>query len=674
MYRASLLILLIPLFAIAQEKRAITIDDYFSLATITEFRISPDGKQVAYVEARWDGGPDESRKNELWVVSTAGQSSPRKLTFDRANPRQVRWSFDSQEIYFVANMKRVAEPKPPYDGTSQIWRIAATGGTAREVTRIDGGIAGFDYAPKSDELFITTEETARDKDTFGALRAKFTKPEYGHGVRKVSALHKLSAKSWRLEKLIPAEQYIREFSVTQDGEKVGLITAADDTVISSEGKSLVQVWQSTTGKLMPTDTAWKKDAASPYPWLEDLAWNPSGTALAFCTVFDAYPSEVIVIQLDGGGSKSTRVIRREGVQVRGYGSPLKWLDDRAVAYLGEKQGFVDIYGYGLNSRDTTGVPRPGTVVYNFEVTSTGGAISLEGTASKFPELLVRGPSPITLTNLNPQTANWKLPTITHITWKAPDGSEVGGVLELPADHKKGEKLPLVVAIHGGPTTSTKGNVEFDPHNGRLYFSTKGYAVLLPNYRGSTGLGDKFTTDLVGNENDLDVKDILAGIQHLVKEGIADRDRVACMGWSNGGYLTNCLITLKDSPIKFKAASSGAGILDTVAEWGFNDEPAYPVVFKKGTPWETPEIYKKTSPTYGLGNVTTPTLVHVGGNDVRCPPGQSQMLYRALKEYRKVPTELVVYPGEPHGLTKAVNRRAKMEWDLAWFEQYLTPAK
>jgi dipeptidyl aminopeptidase/acylaminoacyl peptidase len=271
---------------------------------------------------------------------------------------------------------------------------------------------------------------------------------------------------------------------------------------------------------------------------------------------------------------------------------------------------------------------------------------------------------------NPYTATWKLPSVQHITWKAPDGTEVGGVLELPHGYKKGDKLPLVVAIHGGPTTSTKADLSFDPHNGRLYFAAAGYAVLLPNYRGSTGYGDKFVTDLIGHENDVEVKDILAGIQHLVKEGIADPERVGCMGWSNGGYLTNCLITLKDSPIKFKAASSGAGIVDTVAEWGFNDEPAYPIVFKKGLPWEQPEIYKKTSPTYQLGNVTTPTLVHVGGNDVRCPPGHSQMLYRALKENLKVPTELVVYPGEPHGLTKLSNRKAKMEWDLAWFDKYL----
>jgi dipeptidyl aminopeptidase/acylaminoacyl peptidase len=245
------------------------------------------------------------------------------------------------------------------------------------------------------------------------------------------------------------------------------------------------------------------------------------------------------------------------------------------------------------------------------------------------------------------------------------------VLELPPGYKKGDrKLPLIVAIHGGPTTASYADLEFDPHNGRLYLSAAGYAVLCPNYRGSTGYGDKFVTDLLGHENDIEVKDILAGIQHLIDEGIADPDRIGVMGWSNGGYLTNCLISMKDCPIKFKAASSGAGIVDTVAEWGFNDEPAYPRVFKRGLPWEVPENYRKTSPTYQLGNVKTPTLIHVGGNDPRCPPGHSRMLYRALHEYVKVPTQLVVYPGEPHGLTKLSNRKAKMEWDLAWFDKYL----
>ena len=179
-------------------------------------------------------------------------------------------------------------------------------------------------------------------------------------------------------------------------------------------------------------------------------------------------------------------------------------------------------------------------------------------------------------------------------------------------------------------------------------------MLCPNYRGSTGYGDKFVTDLIGNENDIEVKDILAGIQHLIKEGIADPDRDRGDGLEQR-RLPDQLPHHAEGPAGEDQGrvSSGAGILDTVAEWGFNDEPAYPMVFKKGLPWEQPDIYKKTSPTYGLGNVTTPTLIHVGGNDVRCPPGHSRMLYRALKEYLNVPTRAVrvprraARPGEAH---------------------------
>ncbi|MGL4419389.1 MAG: alpha/beta hydrolase family protein, partial [Gemmataceae bacterium] len=314
------------------------------------------------------------------------------------------------------------------------------------------------------------------------------------------------------------------------------------------------------------------------------------------------------------------------------------------------------------------------VIQQFDSTADGTeGVAVFATATQFAELY-RMPSdaqeaPQALTDLNPFTAQWALPQIRHITWKAADGAMVGGVLELPAGTKPGAKLPLVVGIHGGPTTSVKANLEYDFYLGRLFLPAAGYAVLCPNYRGSTGLGDAFTTDLIGHENERDVADIVTGVMHLVKEGTADAERVSVMGWSNGGYLTNCLITQKTLPFTLKAASSGAGILDTVVEWGANDEPAYPKVFKKGHPWETPELYRKTSPTYGLGNVKTPTLIHVGGNDVRCPPVQSQMLYRALREYVNVPTELIVYPGEPHGLTKQSNRLAKMQWELAWFEKY-----
>ncbi|MEO2091092.1 MAG: prolyl oligopeptidase family serine peptidase, partial [Gemmataceae bacterium] len=495
----------------------------------------------------------------------------------------------------------------------------------------------------------------------------------------VSEIHRLDVTSWRVERVVAEKRYVREFVVTQDGKKIAMISAFDDTVVKSEGESRVDVWEAGKVVTPPTDAYRKNPKNSPYAWLENLCWSLDGSRFAFTAIHDAYPAEVIVGSEGGSLWTTTAYDRNDEWQVVGYGralgASLVWDKEKLLCHF-EKDGLAGFAA--LNVKELKGAQLfglPKVSLQAFEA-GNGRVTSLATYPDKMQRLTLtaNNTDDKSILDPNPHTATWKLPSVQHITWKAPDGAEVGGVLELPHGYKKGDKLPLVVAIHGGPTTSTKADLNFDPHNGRLYFAAAGYAVLLPNYRGSTGYGDKFVTDLIGRENDIEVKDILAGIQHLIKEGIADANRVGCMGWSNGGYLTNCLITLKDSPVKFKAASSGAGIVDTVAEWGFNDEPAYPIVFKKGLPWEQPDIYKKTSPTYGLGNVTTPTLVHVGGGDERCPPGHSRMLYRALKENLKVPTELVVYTGEPHGLTKLSNRKAKMEWDLAWFDKYLKNAK
>lgn len=668
----AVLLLAVPL--LAQERtHTVVPDDYFTLNGITEIAVSPEGKQVAYTLATWDKA-DDARKADLWVIGTDGKGKPTKLTFDRANDRHVKWSADGKHLYFLGNRKKAAETKPPFDGSSQVWRVAADGsGEVKPITREVGGVSGYDYAPKADALFFSKDKEHVDDDEFAKLRAK-AKLEYGHGVRKVSEIHKLDLTAWRTVKVVDDARYVREFVVTQDGGKIAMITALDDTVVKSEGESRVDVWDGGKVVTPPTDAYRKNPKNSPYAWLENLCWNPSGTRFAFTAVHDAFPAEVIIGIARTEGWDVTRLDRAGKWEVIGYGrglgNSLVWQANDMLMALGESSGQSTMAIISGDAGSVAKLALEKSSALALSQADPPSRISIFSHPEKFPVVVDLKNEHTTLLNPNPHTATWKLPSVQHITWKAPDGSEVGGVLELPHGYKKGDKLPLVVAIHGGPTTSTKADLNFDPHNGRLYFAAAGYAVLLPNYRGSTGYGDKFVTDLIGKENDIEVKDILAGIQHLVKEGIADPDRVGCMGWSNGGYLTNCLITLKDSPIKFKAASSGAGIVDTVAEWGFNDEPAYPIVFKKGLPWEQPDIYKKTSPTYQLGNVTTPTLIHVGGGDERCPPGHSRMLYRALKENLKVPTELVVYPGEPHGLTKMTNRRAKMEWDLAWFDKYL----
>ncbi|HEX4612014.1 MAG TPA: S9 family peptidase [Urbifossiella sp.] len=663
------------------QPRPVTPADYASVNTITEVALSPDGSTVAYCLATWDEKAD-NRRTDLWVVPADGKGTPRRLTTDRANDRHPKWSADGKTVYVLRNARKANAAKAPLDGSAQVWRVAADGTTPPgAVTRVKGGVEAFDYAPKADTVFYAIESTVTDTDDFLQLRERFPKIEFGHGKRKVSELYQLTPNGGEGIKVVEEQRYVREFAVSADGKRLAMITAPDDTVVRSEGDSLVDVWDAASKTVTATDQSWKKTAASPWPWLESLAWNEDGTRLAYCTIFDGYPAEVIVCQRREEGWPAVRVPRADGHHVHGYGSPLRWADG-SVRYLSDKSGTHDLRGWNPDYPDASAlkavVVGPGATVFAFDARSASKdqykAVVVRGNGSGLPVLGSYGPTGrTTIVDPNPQAKDWLLPTVEHITWKAPDGSAVGGALELPPGYQKGaKKLPLVVAIHGGPTTSSTAALQFDPHNGRLYFASAGYAVLAPNYRGSTGYGDKFTKDLIGRENDLEVKDILAGIRHLIDAGIADPDRIAVMGWSNGGYLTNCLIALPDPPVRIRAASSGAGILDTVAEWGFNDEPAYPRVFKLGLPWERPEVYHRTSPTYQLGNIKTPTLIHVGANDVRCPPGHSRMLYRALRENLGVPTQLCVYPGEPHGLTKLSYRRAKMEWDLAWFDRYLRP--
>jgi dipeptidyl aminopeptidase/acylaminoacyl peptidase len=633
--------------------------DYAQVKLITEFALAPDGKQVAYSLSFWDEKAD-SRAADLWVLDTDGRGTPRQLTTDHARYQNPKWSADGKALFVLATRGEKEKAK------QQVWKVPLDG-KPEAMTDVKDGVIAFDYAPKADTLFYTVDATTTDLDEFTELRKKYDKIEHGHGKRTVSELFELRV-GGKPAKLIAEKRYIREFAATADGKRIAMVSALDDSVVRSEGESRVDVWERKGGVATPPTDVYRAKAASPYAWLESLAWNPEGTRYAFCAAFDGYPAEIIVGEWTDGKWQTSRLERPKGIHVRGYGCPLKWAANDTLVGLGEQGGNVGLLTYSGVLDMGTATIVPNQVVYGMDFApGTKSSVVLRSVPDGFPELFA---GLTKLTDLNPITIKWRMPSIEHVTWKAPDGATVGGPLELPFGYDGKRRLPLVVAIHGGPTTASYNDLRFDPHNGHLYFAAKGYAVLSPNYRGSTGYGDKFLTDLIGNENDLDVKDIVAGIQHLIKVGIADPDRIAVMGWSNGGYLTNCLITMKDPPVKIRAASSGAGILDTVAEWGFNDEPAYPLVFKKGLPWEQPDLYRKTSPTYGIGNVTTPTLIHVGGNDDRCPPGHSRMLYRALKEYKKVPTELNVYPGQPHGLGKLSFRTAKMEWDLAWFDKYL----
>ena len=651
----------------------ITVDDYASVAAITGCAASPDGRYVAYTDSRWDEASDH-RANDIWVVPTAGGDAQR-LTFDPAGDDSPTWSADGKWIYFSSGRELGGADTPPYDGETQVWRIGVDGLNLTPVTRFEKGVSGYELSKDGRALYYLVHRDQED-DEWKDLRAEHKDiVECSPGARKVSEIWKLDTQSWRTEKLVDEKRYIRGFAVSPDDRRIAMHTTPDNELITNEGWSRVDIFDTQTKEVSTLpDELYRQNVQSPYGWIEELAWSPDSGALAFTVGWDGYPNELYVAEWSDDDAKVRKLNRpQDGTTV---GAGLHWRPGtRDLCFLAElhaRQHIGCITDVRNGAQGAYKVLTPGDIcVYSYSFSEQGGKLAfVMNSATHDSDLfLVNGPSDYKrLTDNNPQMATWKMPQISTVTWKGANGDEVEGVLELPFGHdiEKDGPLPLIIEIHGGPTASTLIGFRFWCY-GRTIMPANGYALLSPNYRGSTGYGDKFMTDLVGRENDIEVEDILAGVQAMIDRGVADPDRLGVMGWSNGGYLTNAIIAKTQM---FKAASSGAGIADMLIQWGIEDTPGHVVNFMRGLPWERTDAYTKASPIWHMGNVTTPTLIHVGGSDSRVPVPHSRTIYRALHKYLNVPSMLLVYPEQGHGLGRCSMRQAKMEWDLAWFDRYI----
>lgn len=667
-YSALFLAALVALPAAAERTHDITIDDYYTLALPLSATWSPDGKWIAYVDLRWDADT-KKRNGDIWLVDASTKKS-RRLTFDPGFDSHPVFSPDSTQLYFQSGRA----------GKGQVWRVDLDGKNLKQVTRLASGVNSFHLGAKGDRLYLATPKKATDKPWKG-LKQKFSALKYGHGVWTYTVIEVLDLNTWRLETLIDENRVLVGWDVAPDGKRIAMITRPTNELISNEGWSTVDVWDAKTGKVTSlADKAWRDDAPSPYGWLDAPSWSADSRALAFTVDFDGYPGELFVANFATDGSHTLHKLARPNGSTLNSGATPQWRGtSKDLLYGCERRARVRVcMTPGADSAGATGYALTGgdVVVGAFDVDDAGENLAFTlSSPTTFgdvyrSEIRKDNPEHTQLTVSNPQTADWKLPPMKVVSWKSTDGETVEGILTLPpgADPKK--PLPMLVYIHGGPASSAKYRLRYWGY-GRTIMAAKGYATFSPNYRGSTGYGDKFLVDLIGRKNDIDVKDILSGVDAMVAQGVADKDKLGVMGWSNGGYLTNCIIT---QTTRFKAASSGAGVFDTAMQWMIEDTPGHVVNYQKGLPWENPESMRRSSPLYSVDKVKTPTLIHVGEDDPRVPLAHSKALHRSLHQYLKVPVELVIYPKTGHSLSKWTHRRAKMEWDLAWFKKYILAEK
>lgn len=271
-----------------------------------------------------------------------------------------------------------------------------------------------------------------------------------------------------------------------------------------------------------------------------------------------------------------------------------------------------------------------------------------------------------LTSSSAQIAEWATAKSEVIQWKSKDGAIIEGVLHKPQDYDPNKKYPLLVIIHGGPTgISGPGPVPSYVYP-MVQWLNKGALILRPNYRGSAGYGEKFRSLNVKNLGVGDAWDVLSGVGHLEKQGLIDGNKVASMGWSQGGYISAFLTTNSD---KFKAISVGAGISNWMTYYVNTDIHPFTRQYLKSTPWSDKKLYEKTSPMTNINKAVTPTLIQHGENDRRVPIANAYELYQGLQDIG-VETKFIIYKGFGHGINKPKERLAATWHNWQWFGKYI----
>jgi len=308
-------------------------------------------------------------------------------------------------------------------------------------------------------------------------------------------------------------------------------------------------------------------------------------------------------------------------------------------------------------------------VYSFDYVPQIDKIAYLANSPHNPAILwTAGMTPFTAEKVfdpYPDLDQFKLADYEVVRWKSTDGMSVEGILIYPIGYEKGRRYPLLAHTHGGPMASDK--LTFDGYAHAR--AGRGYAILKPNYRGSTGYGDAVVRDMVGHYFLHSDDDVLTGVDYLVERGIADPDRLGTLGWSAGGHMTNWLVTQTD---RFKAASSGAGASNWISMYAQSDVRIYRTPWFLGTPWEENaplQAYRDHSPIFQVHKAKTPTLILFGENDNRVPMPQGVEMYRGLKA-NGVPTELVIFPRAGHGPTELYHQLYKMNKEFQWLEKYI----
>jgi len=716
---ATSLVLTSALAALAHAQRPMTFMDVQEMRRAGSTDVSPDGRWMLYTVSfpDWE---EADRQSDVFLVSTRdGLPSTKQMTFtaekDEASPT---WSRDGSFFVFASNRDAASN-----GSQRQLYLMRPDGGEARKITSAKDGVADFAFSRDGNWLVYRAGKSGEQQlyrlPVASVARATTEEVEPEQLTKQTAGVG-----SWELTRDSRRIYFITADTIDADEKQRREKKFTVD--IQNAETPLSSLWALDLDPVRPTRLT--NDASISVSGFEV---SPDGRWVGFRGVAaDRYKrniteeginSDLFLLEVATGGIE--RLTRNEEV---GENGPFFTPDSRTVAFIApddmtqysmtnrrayvrpvEQRGgefrklgtsFDGDIGGGFFSEDGR------TYYFNAGIRATRQLMALDMRSgdvrqvTDMPAALAvnrhedsglflidyqdpRTPATLFAVNdirdltrrdrwrqlhdVNPQIRNIALGQEEEITWRSTDGRMVGGVLVKPVGYREGQRYPLIVAIHGGPASADVLN--FNGGYGAQVYAGDGYVVLRPNYRGSTNYGEAHKTDIVGNYFPQGYEDIMAGVDHLIEQGIVDGDRMGSLGWSAGGHWSNWILVNTD---RFKAISSGAGTSNWISMYAQSDVQRNRQHYLGGRlPYEDYDAYWNQSPLKYIANAKTPTMIHVVEGDPRVPSPQSVELHMALKKLG-VDTELFMYPGRSHGIPDARNQLVKSVSEKAWMDYYV----
>jgi dipeptidyl aminopeptidase/acylaminoacyl peptidase len=650
-------------FAAPGEKR-MTIENSLAIKQAGAPQLSPDGKWVAYTISEWDR-KENTRVSHVWLASTSGGRSV-KLTNGLKGESSPQWSPDGLSLAFLADR----------DKETQIWILPVLGGESDRLTSEENDVQSYCWSPDGTQIAYITRDVPKDK----AEREKRRKEKFDTIVVDSDFSY---SHLWRINVDTKEKRRLTEgnFTVTSpqwspDGKSIAFTLSASGLQessfidISEDRNTDIYIIPSAGGSPRKLTT---NPGADTNP-----QWSPDGKLLAYVGNSDpnswAAKSDLMVVSPEDPTPKDLTKDFVESV-----GASMSWAPDGQAIYFTSSQGVnTHIFKVPSDGGSITQVTREHRNYGPLDISGrppnnpiqppvSEPKIAYSVSDSFTPEdiwvaPLTRIEDAKKVTWINPEIKDYALAETNVIKWKGPDNFDIEGLLVKPLGYKEGERYPLILQIHGGPYSRFS-----DTFNSRAQiWAANGYAVLMPNPRGSTGYGQEFSTSNIGDWGGKDFKDIMAGVDYLIAKGVADPDKLVVMGGSYGGFMTFWTITQTN---RFKAAIGHAGISDWYSFHGQSDVPGLMEFGLDGQPWTSPENYRKYSPMTFVDRVKTPILITHGERDLRVPIAQAEQFYRALKK-QGVHVVFLRYPREGHSIQEPNHLIDLFIRQLVWFDSHL----